>query len=110
MTEKGKNTRPSTCVLEICLRETKPGLCSFWFQLSRTLGIDADEFSAAALVFKLNEALDQSEQGIILAAADIITGLPLCAALTCQDIAAQNALTTEFLQTEPLCIRISAVP
>jgi len=64
--------------------------------------INADELSGPALVLKLHDAIDQREQRIILAAADVVAGFPLCAALARDDVAAENSLTAKLLQTEPL--------
>ena len=50
--------------------------------------INADELAGAALVFKLDDAIDQCEQRIILAAAHIVPGFPLCTTLTSDDVAA----------------------
>ena len=62
-----------------------------------TLGVYADEFAFLALVLKLDKAFDQSKERVVLAAADIIARLPLRAALTRQDVAAEDFLPAEFL-------------
>ena len=82
-------------------------LCSrfsdnFRSKLRGALGVNADEFTFLALVLKFDEALDQREQRVVFAPAYVVAGLPLCAALPCNDIAAENVLATEFLETEPL--------
>ena len=80
------------------MTKTKLGL---GFELRRAAGVDADEFALTAFVFKFNEPLDQCEQGVVLTAADVIAGLPFRAALTCEDIAAEDVLAAELLKTEP---------
>jgi hypothetical protein len=64
--------------------------------------INADELSGPALVFKFDNAVDQSEQRIILAATDVIPGFPLRATLARNDVATENSLTAKLLETEPL--------
>jgi len=64
--------------------------------------INADELAGAPLVFKLYDSIDQCEQRIILAAADIVAGFPLSATLARDDVAAENSLTAKLLEAEPL--------
>jgi len=64
--------------------------------------INADELSGPAFVLKLDDAINQCEQRIILAAADVVAGFPLCATLTRYDVAAENSLAAKLLETEPL--------
>ena len=71
--------------------------------------INADELSRPALVFKLHDAVDQCEQRIILAAADIVAWFPLGTTLARDDVAAENSLTAKLLQTEPLRLRVATV-
>src|ERR1035437_1323690 len=106
---KTKKHAPVDVCFKMSCSKRETLLCRFWLQLRCTLSIDTYEFSAATLVFKLYETLDQSKQGVVLAAADIVTGLPFRTALACQDIAAQHTLTAKLFKTEPLRIRIAAV-
>ena len=78
-------------------------------QLCSTLSINADELPLAPLVFELNKPFDQSEEGIVLAAADVAARLPFRAALASQNVAAEDVLAAEFLQTKPLRVRVAAV-
>jgi hypothetical protein len=64
--------------------------------------INADELAGATFVFKLDDAIDQCKQRIILAAADIVAGFPLGATLARDDVAAENSLTAKLLQAETL--------
>jgi hypothetical protein len=64
--------------------------------------INADELARPPFVFKLHNAIDQREQRIVLAAADVVAGFPLRATLPRDDVAAEHALAAEFLQTESL--------
>src|SRR5436190_1601320 len=78
-------------------------------KLRGSFGVNADEFTSSTLVLEFNKALDHRKQRVVLAAADVVAGLPLCAALAGEDIAAEHVLAAEFLKSEPLCIRIAAV-
>ena len=80
-----------------------------WGEFGCTLGVDADEFTFAAFIFELNEAFDQGEERVVLAAADVVAGLPFGSTLACKDIAAEDLLAAEFLKPKPLCIRVAAV-
>lgn len=72
-------------------------------------GVNADEFAFLAFIFEFYEAFDKREQRVVLADADVIARLPFRAALTRQDIAAEDVFAAEFLKPEPLCVRIAAV-
>jgi hypothetical protein len=86
------------------------GFCNdFWGQLRSTESVYADELAFAAFVFKFDDALDQGEERIVFAATDVVAGLPLGAALTCDDVAAEHALAAEFLEAQSLRMRIAAV-
>src|ERR1044072_8900167 len=71
--------------------------------------IKAHELAGAALVLKLDDAINQCEQRIILAATDIVAGFPLGAALARDDVAAENSFTAKLLETEPLRLRVATV-
>ena len=79
--------------------------------LSSTLlqWINADELAGAAFVLKLDDAIDQCEQRIILAPADVVAGFPPDAALASDDVAAENSLTAKLLETESLRLRVATV-
>src|SRR6185503_1862895 len=72
-------------------------------------GIHADEFARAPFVFKLHEAVNHCKQGVVLAAADVLTRLPFRAALARENIATQHALAAELFQAEPLRVRVAPV-
>ena len=61
-------------------------------------GVDADEFAPLALVLKLHKSLDQGEQRVVLAAADVVAGLPFRAALASEDVAAEHCSPPNFLR------------
>ena len=69
---------------------------------SRALSINADEFAFLALVLEFNKAFDQRKKRVVFAATNIFAGLPLCSALTRQNIAAEYMLAAEFLKAESL--------
>jgi hypothetical protein len=93
--------------------ETPADLCGFRFgfrlKLGRAFGVNADEFAFLAFVFKLDEAFDQSKKRIVFAASDVFARFPFRAALTRQNIAAENVLTAEFFEPESLSGRIAPV-
>src|SRR5689334_6705338 len=68
-------------------------------------------YEDAALGFgtELNVTVDQREQGVVLAKADIRARVPLGAALTRNNVACDGVLTAEQLQAQPLAVRVAAV-
>src|SRR6476646_3397526 len=68
-------------------------------------------YEDAALGFRteLDLAVDEREQGVVLAKADILARVPLSAALAGNDVAGDRELTAEQLQTQPLAVRVAAV-
>src|SRR5262249_35485911 len=68
-------------------------------------------YEDAALGFgtELNLTVDQREQGVVLAEADILARVPLGAALAGNNIAGDGVLAAEQLQAQPLAIRVAAV-
>lgn len=50
--------------------------------------------------FKVNEPFCCGKEGVILAHADIPAGMDLGAALTDQDVAADDVFTTKFLNAQ----------
>src|SRR5215211_3442750 len=71
--------------------------------------IDADKLTGATFVFKLHHAVDQSKQRIVFAAAHVVAGLPLRAALAGDDVAAEHAFAAKLLQSQTLGLRVAAV-
>jgi len=49
-------------------------------------------------------ARSQGEKGVILAKAHIRTGMPLGAALACNNVASEHFLAAEYLDAEPLAV------
>src|SRR5690349_3156121 len=58
---------------------------------------------------ELHLTLDQGEQGVVLADADIGAGMELRAALTDDDVAGDDALTTELLDAKTTAGAIATV-
>ena len=56
----------------------------------------------AAVAFKLNGTVLQSEQSVVLALAHVGAGMDLGAALTNQDVASQNELAVATLHAQAL--------
>src|SRR5947207_3216475 len=73
------------------------------------LWIHTDEFAGTAFVFKLHHAVNHSEQRVILAAADVLSGLPLGSSLARQNVAAKHSLAAKLLESQSLRVRISPV-
>src|SRR4051812_25283875 len=64
--------------------------------------VDAYELAVTPLVLELHDAVDEREQGVVLAAPDVLARLPLRPALAREDVAAEYALAAELLQSQPL--------
>lgn len=64
---------------------------------------------AACALGVLNATVAQSEQGVILATAYILTGMKMGTTLTNQNVARTDELTCEALATKALCLRIATV-
>src|SRR5205085_9438649 len=58
---------------------------------------------------ELNLSIDEREQGVIFAGADITAGMPFGAALARKDIASEHDLAAGRLQAEPPARRVAAV-
>ena len=71
--------------------------------------VDADELAATSFFFKLDYAINQRKQRVVLAASDIFPGLPFGAALSRQNVSAEDCLAAKLLQAQPLRIRVAAV-
>jgi hypothetical protein len=67
-------------------------------------GVDGNLFPVPSHPFELDNAFNQGEQGIILAAADIIAGMNLCPMLTIDDVAGLNRLAAKFFAAQPLAV------
>jgi hypothetical protein len=72
-------------------------------------GIDRDETADLAAVLEADYAVDLGEEGVVLAAAYVCSGLERCSALTNQDGATGDSFAAEALNAESLCIRVAAV-
>jgi hypothetical protein len=53
---------------------------------------------------KLDDPFNQGEQGVILAATHIVTGVDLGTTLTIDDVTGLDQLTTEFFAAKPLAV------
>src|SRR5699024_11747679 len=65
--------------------------------------------ATVALDSELNCTCFKSEQGVVAAATNVLTWVELGTALTHDDLAGLNLLTTETLDAEALCLRIATV-
>lgn len=66
--------------------------------------VNDDEATVLATILEADHAGDLREEGVILPAADVQTGLQWCATLTNDDAAAQDRLAAKHLYAEPLCV------
>src|SRR5690606_14835653 len=71
--------------------------------------IHAHLHAAAILVLEFHHAIDECEDGVVSAEANIVAGMPLRATLPHEDVAGTNCLTTVLLDAAVLRIRIAAV-
>ena len=58
---------------------------------------------------KTDSAVDQSEQGVILADTDVGTGMDVGSSLANQNVAGQNELTVGTLDAQPLGLGVTTV-
>src|SRR5829696_3434288 len=97
----------------VVLRTTLDGCCRRLLgrrgRRGRLRRVDADELTLPPLVLELDDAVDEREQRVVLATADVLARLPLRPALPRQDVAAEDDLAAELLQAEPLRVRVAAV-
>jgi hypothetical protein len=81
------------------------------------LGLRADEFSCydldglliASTPCEFHDAVRECKERIVLAHADVRAGIILRTALPKDDVACDDALAAEFLDTQTLTLRVSAV-
>lgn len=64
---------------------------------------------AASALRELNGAFAQSEQRVVLAAADVLAGMEVSAALTNDDVASDNMLATIALHAKTLCAGVATI-
>lgn len=70
---------------------------------------NADALLVVAVTVKLYNTVDQSVKGIIGADTNTCTGMHVCASLSDNDVACNDGLTVGLLNTESLCVGITAV-
>jgi hypothetical protein len=109
LSPKTKTRTPDFSVCVFDQTKIKSSGFRFRLQLGGAFRINADEFAFLSFVFEFDEAFDQSEQRIVFAAADVFARLPFRAALARQNVAAENVLAAEFLESQSLGVRIAPV-
>jgi len=92
---KSSNLRRHWCCPEIMCK----GLAS------QRLNVDT-----AAFAIEEHIAIDQCEQGVVIAHADVAARVPLGTDLSDQNVAWSHQFTTELLHSTSLCVRIATVP
>ncbi len=73
------------------------------------VGVNADLLLASCLVLELDLTVDQSEEGVVCAHADIVAGMNSSASLSDDDIAGDNRLTVGLLNAKSLGLGITTV-
>jgi hypothetical protein len=96
-------------------KRQKPGT----FELSRAFAISTSGVSVSRIygnlfpvpshAFELDNAVNQGEQRIILAASHVIARMDLCPVLSVDDVSGPDRLTAEFFAAQPLAVRIATV-
>src|SRR5579862_2884993 len=71
--------------------------------------VHADEFAAKLAVVEHDAAVDEREQGVILADADVAARIEFGPALADEDVAADHGFAAELLHAEALACGITAV-
>src|SRR5438067_10954520 len=66
-------------------------------------------FAAELAVAERDAAVGKRKQGMILANADVVAGVPLGAALAHDDVAGARSLAAEQLHAEALALTVAAV-
>src|SRR5262249_14647012 len=81
-----------------------------WFaRFARPLCIGGHDVYALALAVERDNAVGQCEQGVVLAAADVVAGEVARAALADDDAAGENRFAPVHLDAEALAVRLAAV-
>ena len=71
-------------------------------------GVDRDLLAVLAQPLKLDAAILQGKQGVVLADAHVDAGMDMGAALTNQDVASQHELTIAAMESRPF--RVEPTP
>ena len=74
-----------------------------------SLGLDHHKLPHRSLVEELDAPRDLGEEGVVLAASNIQSGLHPRAALADDDRAARHQLSAESLKAKPLRVRIAPI-
>jgi hypothetical protein len=73
------------------------------------VGVNAYTSSAVCDMLKLNFSVDESEQSVILAAANVYAGMDVSASLTNNDVAGDYMLTVSSLNAKSLGLAVTTV-
>ena len=73
------------------------------------VGVNADLLLASSLVLELDLTVDQSEEGVVGAHANIVAGMNSGSSLSDDDIAGDNGLTVGLLNAKSLGLGITTV-
>mgnify|MGYP005605567777 CR=1 FL=1 len=82
---------------------------SFVLNTQLLLSVNGALTAILALALELDGTVNQSEQGVIAADADIDAGMDVGASLANQDVAGQNELTVSTLHAQALSLGITTV-
>ena len=75
----------------------------------KSVGVNADLLLRLGLVLKLNSTIDQSEEGVVLAYANVLAGANCGASLSYDDVAGNHCLTVSLLNAKALRLTVTAV-
>ena len=75
----------------------------------KSVGVYADLLLSLGLVLKLNSTVDQSEQSVVLAYANVFAGANCASSLSDDDIAGNNCLTVSLLNAKALGLTVTTV-
>ena len=75
----------------------------------RLFCVNADLLLCFCLLLELYLAVDQSEESIVLADADIVAGMNGGSSLSDDDVAGSNSLTVSLLDTESFSFAVTTV-
>jgi hypothetical protein len=80
-----------------------------YFRCFYNTGYNRYERAVFAALAELHRTVDHSEQGVVFADAYVLAGVVLSATLTNDDVAGDDALTTENFHAETLGMRFTTV-
>ena len=81
----------------------------FFVKHSDSVGVHAYTASAIRDMFKLDLAVDESEQGVVGTTANVVAGMNVCASLADDDVAGGHIGTVRTLHAQTLRLTVTTV-